>query len=50
MVQPTAYERHIGQWLLIASAKDEPVSIRPFAVTLSLGDLWAGRASVQLPA
>ena len=41
-----------GQWLLIASAKDdEPVSIRPFdAVTFKLGDLWAGRASVRRPA
>ena len=37
-----AFELHDGQWLLIASAKDdEPVSIRPFdAVTFSLGDLW----------
>ena len=47
-----AFELHDGQWLLIASAKDdEPVSIRPFdAVTFSLGDLWAGGASVQRPA
>ena len=47
-----AFELHDGQWLLIASAKDdEPVSIRPFdAVTFSLGDLWAGRANVQRPA
>ena len=31
-----------GQWLLIASAKDDkPVSVRPFdAITFSLGDLW----------
>ena len=37
-----ALELHEGQWLLIASAKDdEPVSIRPFdAITFSLGDLW----------
>ena len=37
-----ALELHGGQWLLIASAKDdEPVNIRPFdAVTFSLGDLW----------
>ena len=47
-----AFELHDGQWLLIASAKDdEPVTIRPFdAVTFSLGDLWAGGASVQRPA
>ena len=44
-----AFELHNGQWLLIASAKDdEPVSVRPFnAITFSLGDLWAGGASVQ---
>ena len=37
-----AFELHDGQWLQIASAKDdEPVSIRPFdAITFSLGDLW----------
>ena len=37
-----ALELHEGQWLLIATAKDEePVSIRPFdAITFSLGDLW----------
>ena len=37
-----AFELHDGQWLLIASAKDdEPVSIRPFdAITFNLGDLW----------
>ena len=37
-----AFELHDGQWLLIASAKDdEPVNIRPFdAITFSLGDLW----------
>ena len=47
-----AFELHDGQWLLIASAKDdEAVSIRPFdAITFSLGDLWAGRASAQRPA
>ena len=47
-----AFELHDGQWLLIASAKDdEPVSIRPFdAVTFSLGDLWAGGGSAQRPA
>ena len=56
LVDPTdrtleAFELHDGQWLLIASAKDdEPVSIRPFdAITFSLGDLWAGGASVQRP-
>ena len=47
LVDPTdrtleAFEMHEGQWLLIASAKDDdPVSIRPFdAITFSLGDLW----------
>ena len=37
-----AFELRGGQWVLIASAKDDdPVSIRPFdAVTFSLGDLW----------
>ena len=47
-----ALELRDGQWLLIASAKDdEPVSIRPFdAITFSLGDLWAGGTSVQRPA
>ena len=47
LVDPTdrtleAFELHEGQWLLIASAKDdEPVNIRPFdAITFSLGDLW----------
>ena len=37
-----AFELHEGQWLLIASAKDDdPVNIRPFdAITFSLGDLW----------
>ena len=37
-----AFDLHEGQWLLIASAKDdESVSIRPFdAITFSLGDLW----------
>ena len=35
------FELHDGQWLLIASAKDDaPVSIRPFdAITFSLDDL-----------
>ena len=47
-----AFELLDGQWLLIASAKDdEPVNIRPFdAVTFSLGDLWAAAASKQPPA
>ena len=47
LVDPTnrtleASELHDGQWLLIASAKDnDPISIRPFdAITFSLGDLW----------
>ena len=47
LVDPTdrtleAFELREGQWVLIASAKDdEPVSIRPFdAITFSLGDLW----------
>ncbi len=37
-----AFELHDGQWVLIASAKDDdPVCIRPFdAITFSLGDLW----------
>ena len=37
-----AFELRDGQWLLIASAKDDdPVSIRPFdAIAFSLGDLW----------
>ena len=37
-----AFELHEGQWLLIASAKDDdPVSIRPFdAITCSLADIW----------
>ena len=37
-----AFELHEGQWLLIASAKDDdPVSIRPFdAITFNLSDLW----------
>ena len=46
-IEPTdrtleAFELHDGQWLLIASAKDdEPVGIRPFdAITFNLGDLW----------
>ena len=50
LVDPTdraleAFELHDGQWVLIATAKDdEPVSIRPFdAITFSLGDLWPPR-------
>ena len=37
-----AFELRDGQWVLIASAKDDdPICIRPFdAVTFSLGDLW----------
>ena len=37
-----ALELRDGQWVLIASAKDDdPVCIRPFdAITFSLGDLW----------
>ena len=37
-----AFELHEGQWLQIASAKDDdPITIRPFdAFTFSLGDLW----------
>ena len=37
-----AFKLHDGQWLLIASAKDDdPVSIRPFdAITCNLADLW----------
>ena len=37
-----AFELRDGQWVLIASAKDdEPVSIPPFdAITFNLGDLW----------
>ena len=37
-----AFELREGQWVLIASAKDDdPISIRPFdAITFSLGDLW----------
>ena len=37
-----AFELREGQWVLIASAKDDdPVSIRPFdAIAFSLGDLW----------
>ena len=57
LVDPTdrtleVFELHDGQWLLIASAKDdEAVSIRHFdAITFSLGDLWAGAASAQRPA
>ena len=47
LIDPTdrtleAFELRDGQWLLIASAKDDdPVNIRPFhAITFSLGDLW----------
>ena len=47
LVDPTdrtleAFELREGEWVLIATAKDEePVSIRPFdAITFSLGDLW----------
>ena len=47
LVDPTdrtleAFELQKGQWLLIASAKDDdPISIRPFeAITFSLADLW----------
>ena len=37
-----AFELRDGQWVLIASAKDdEPVSIPPFdGIAFSLGDLW----------
>ena len=37
-----AFKLHDGQWLRIASVKDdEPVNIRPFdAITFSLGNLW----------
>ena len=37
-----AFELRAGQWVLIASAKDdEPVSVRPFdAITIGLSDLW----------
>ena len=47
LVDPTdrtleAFERHDGQWLLIASAKDDaPIRIRPFdAITFSVADRW----------
>ena len=47
LVDPTdrtleAFELRDGEWVLIASAKDdEPISIRPFdAITFSLADLW----------
>ena len=47
LVDPTdrtfeAFELRDGQWVLIASAKDdEPVSIPPFdGIAFSLGDLW----------
>ena len=37
-----AFELRDGQWVLLASAKDDdPICIRPFdAITFSLGDLW----------
>ena len=37
-----AFELRAGQWVLIATAKDDdPVSVRPFdAITIDLGDLW----------
>ena len=37
-----AFELHRGQWLPIATAKDDDsVSIRPFdAISFSLADLW----------
>ena len=40
-----AFELRDGQWVLIATAKDdEPVSVRPFdAITINLGDLWLPR-------
>ena len=47
LIDPTdrtleAFELHGGQWVPIASAKDDdPVRIPPFdAITFSLGDLW----------
>ena len=38
-----AFEVHEGQWLRIASVKDdESVSTRPFdAITFRLGELWS---------
>ena len=40
-----AFELRDGQWVLIATAKDDdPVSVRPFdAITINLGDLWLPR-------
>ena len=37
-----AFELRDGEWVLIASAKDDdPISVRPFeAITFSLGGLW----------
>ena len=37
-----AFELRDGEWVLIATAKDDdPVSIRPFdAISFSLNDLW----------
>ena len=47
LVDPTdrtleAFERRDGEWVLIASEKDDdPISIRPFdEITFSLADLW----------
>ena len=47
LVDPTdrtleAFELRDGEWVLIASAKDDdPISIRPVdAITFSLADLW----------
>ena len=57
LVEPTdrileAFEFYEGQWLSIASAKDEePVSIHPFdATTFSLGDLWLRETCAERPA
>ena len=37
-----AFELRKGEWVLIATAKDDdPVSVPPFdAITFNLGDLW----------
>jgi len=37
-----AFELRDGEWVLIASAKDDdPISVRPFeAITFNLGGLW----------
>ena len=39
---PEAFELRNGEWVLIATAKDDdPVSVPPFdAITFNLGDLW----------